>query len=231
MALKQADRVLLEGLQDTITTLVEFDIQKADIEKKLAEKIKTFELATNTQFKFNIVDGKAEFSLVDLRSDYVRTRHNTEKTMTSLKAKINGLPIDVKIKKDDTSFTNAEIVESLHELANVVSAIPEELTSESWKDWPRRPGEETENETAEPTQSAEPAEAPAAQGHTHAATPVAEAEQTENPAPVTSPQQAGTVPATAPAPQQAEPSAPVTSPQQAATSPGFPGEEIDSPLG
>ena len=105
MALRQADQLRLEGIQDTISTLVDFNIEKSAILEKIQDKISAFEADTKTQLKFTITNGKAEFSLVDLKSDFIRTRQNPDKTMTSLRAKIQGLGIEIKLKK--TVFLSA----------------------------------------------------------------------------------------------------------------------------
>lgn len=216
MALRQADRIQLDGLQDTITTLAEFDISKEAIQEKLKDKITAFENATNTQFKFTIRDKKAEFSLTDLKSDYLRTRQNPDKTMTSLRAKIFGLPFDIKIDKDGIKFSNEEIAAALGELQSLVSQSPKEFIDNPHEDWARRPGEEVftgdDDDSDMNDEGNQKSEQPLAS--------VAPSTSTEFP-----------TPNSAEAVMESTPSAPLSSEVESTEidSPEFPGDGIDSP--
>ena len=217
MALRQADQLRLEGIQDTISTLVDFNIEKSAILEKIQDKISAFEADTKTQLKFTITNGKAEFSLVDLKSDFIRTRQNPDKTMTSLRAKIQGLGIEIKIEKDGVSFSNEEVSEALGELQSIVSQMPVEMIEQPHKDWPRLPGEDVyTGDDEEPEESV-------------AVAPVAPSQDLSQPV-----SEQPTSPDTQAASVQTQSGVQHTPAVEsgAATSPvdEFPGEQLDSPI-
>lgn len=141
MALRQAEQLQLSNLNDIAVMLHELGIPEETILAKAEPKIK--ELTDTAKGKVVLKydeNGVPHFEHIDLRSDFVRTRFNTESTMLSLRAKIVGVPIDIKVKKDDEVFTNKEVASSLRELALIVEKMPVEMVPHGHDDWSREPG-------------------------------------------------------------------------------------------
>jgi hypothetical protein len=139
MALKKNEQLLIDSILQTakiVQGIVGNDISM--INEKLEEMLAGFYQETQKKLILSVDDdGKVSYRVADYKSDFVRTRTNTEKTLLSLKGKINSVPIDVKVAKDDVEFTNAEVAEALKELASIVAKMPEEMTLRGHADWPR----------------------------------------------------------------------------------------------
>ena len=142
MALKKNEQLLLDSIlqtADIIKGMVGNDINM--INEKLAEMLKGFYDESQKKLILSIDEqGAISARVADYKSDFVRTRYNTDSSMLSLKGKINGVPIDVKVVKDDVSFTNKEVAESLAELAGIVAKMPVEMSAHGHDDWPREAG-------------------------------------------------------------------------------------------
>jgi hypothetical protein len=141
MALRQAEQSQLESINQTVTILASMDLEQSQIEEKMKDMIVPLEKSANCQLVFKKDENGARFDVIELKSDFVRTRQNPDKTMTSLRAKIYGLPIEVKVKKDTEEFSNAQVAKSLLELATLVGEMPVEMLINANHNWSRTPGE------------------------------------------------------------------------------------------
>jgi hypothetical protein len=142
MALRQSEKTLLGFINETAKMLSELNIEESLIIEKLKDKVGELEQSANCKLALVEVDGIRQFNVIDLSADYVRTRfNNAEKTMLSLRAKILGLSVEVKVKKDDDVFSNKEVSKSLRELAGIVDEMPIEMLLHGQDDWSRTPGE------------------------------------------------------------------------------------------
>lgn len=142
MALKAAEKMQLDFINETAKMLGELNIEESLIIEKLKEKVSDLENSANCKLVLAVTDGVQQFNVIDLRSDFVRTRfNNAEKTQLSLRAKILGLPIDIKVKKDEDVFSNKEVVKSLRELADIVEQMPVSMLEHGQDDWSRTAGE------------------------------------------------------------------------------------------
>jgi hypothetical protein len=86
-------------------------------------------------------EGGVTFTHIDVGSYFIRTRFNGDEKMLSLRAKLTGVAIEVKVIKDGVLAINSDIADALRELADVVSAAENELAVEGKADWSRTPGE------------------------------------------------------------------------------------------
>jgi hypothetical protein len=141
MALRQAEQSQLESINQTVTILASMELEQMQIEEKMKEMIVPLEKSANCKLIFKNDEHGPRFDVIELKSDFVRTRQNPHKTMTSLRAKIYGLPIEVKIKKDTEEFSNIQVAKSLLELATLVGEMPVEMLVNANDDWSRTPGE------------------------------------------------------------------------------------------
>lgn len=142
MALKKQEQLLLDNILQTaniVKGLVGNDLGK--INEQIVALLAGFAEETKSKVVLGITeDGEITSTVIDLKSDYVRTRHNTEKTMLSLKGKLNGVPMDIKVVKDETSFTNKEVADALAELSLIVANMPVEMKEHGHDDWLRDVG-------------------------------------------------------------------------------------------
>lgn len=142
MALKKQEQLLLDNILQTaniVKGLVGNDLVK--INEQISVLLAGFAEETKSKVVLGITeDGEITSTVIDLKSDYVRTRHNTEKTMLSLKGKLNGVPMDIKVVKDETSFTNKEVADALAELSLIVANMPVEMKEHGHDDWLRDVG-------------------------------------------------------------------------------------------
>jgi len=142
MALKKNEQLLLDSILQTaniVKGLVGNDIDK------ISEHIVTMLNGFYEESKKRVIleiseDGEITAKIADFKSDFVRTRFNTDQSMLSLKGKINGVPIDVKVVKDDVSFSNKEVAASLMELSLIVAGMPVVMRDHGQDDWPRDVG-------------------------------------------------------------------------------------------
>lgn len=126
MALKQADQIRYDALVSLIQTLKNLDHDYHTILGAAAPQIKDFQEETGFGVRL-----KNDFSveLIDRRKDYLRIRNPNEQSKT-LRTKVDGVSIDVKIfKEGDYDFENATIAQSLQRLADTVKGLPAELVT------------------------------------------------------------------------------------------------------
>ncbi len=154
MSLKPAIAAKFNSLNQTAIILGNLNHEADVITAQLQPMIQEIEAEANCKLEFDASNAEAPFTLINLKDDFVRTRYNGEtKTMLALRTKIFGLPIEVKVMKLDKdgelefSATNAQVAESLIELAGIVSAMPESMLEKGHFDWARVPGE-VPNESA-----------------------------------------------------------------------------------
>jgi hypothetical protein len=128
MALKKEDKIRLDSLKKTFTMLVTNGIDEGQVLTMMGDQIDEFESITSSKLKVQFgEDPKIE--IVDLSKDFVRTRLSNEDNHV-LRAKVEGVPVDVKIfKRDDFIFTNIEIISALRILADEVESLDVELTT------------------------------------------------------------------------------------------------------
>jgi hypothetical protein len=141
MALKKHETALLDSIKMSATVIAGFVGHDAE---KIAEHMKSildeFSSQTNQKLIISYTDGVLAIDTLDLKQDFIRTRMNPDKSMTTLKAKLFGVAIDVKVAKDEASFSNEQIAESLFELAVIVKGMPVAMRSYGHDDWSRTVG-------------------------------------------------------------------------------------------
>jgi len=138
---KQGDFFLNSVLKtaEIVKGFVGNDLEKINLQ--VASILEDFAEKTGTKIVLNLSDdGQLSSTIFDLKSDYIRTRFNTDKSMLSLRSKLCGVPIDVKVVKDDVSFSNKMVADSLMELSKVVAGMPFEMNLHGQDDWLREVG-------------------------------------------------------------------------------------------
>jgi len=142
MALKKQEQLLLDSILQTaniVKKLVGNDLEK--INENVAEMLAKFHDESKLKVILEISeDGVITAKIADYKSDFVRTRSTPDEAMLSLRAKINALPIEIKIFKDGVSFANKDVAEALTELSLIVSSMPVEMVTHGQDDWPREAG-------------------------------------------------------------------------------------------
>lgn len=126
MALKQADQIRYDSLVSLIQTLKNLNHDYHTILGAVSAQITEFQEETGFGVRL-----KNDFSLelIDRRKDYLRIRNPNEQSKT-LRTKVDGVSIDVKIfKEGDYDFENSTIAQSLQRLADTVKALPSELVT------------------------------------------------------------------------------------------------------
>jgi hypothetical protein len=142
MASKKQIDILLSNILSTakiICDAVSDDV--VVINEKMKQLLEDFTTETGLSASVVKCDGGLDVMVVDLSKYYVRTRYNTDKSMLSLKGKLSGVPIDVKVAKGDEVFTNKQVADALAELSTIVAAMPIEMVAHGHDDWKRTPGE------------------------------------------------------------------------------------------
>lgn len=143
MALKQAEQVKFESVNKMVDILHSMNQTGPEIKEKVADMVTELETSANIKLELVYNEGAPSFEIIDLKSDFVRTRATTDDKMLSLKAKIFSVPIDVKIFKeaDGLNLSNSSVAKSLRELADIVDGMDKEMVAVGKFDWPRTPGE------------------------------------------------------------------------------------------
>jgi hypothetical protein len=142
VALKQAEQFALDSITEFVGILANTGQDKSQIETMLKERFTEFEQMTGMSLKLvDKADGGFDLKVNDTRRDFVRTRANTGNTMLSLRSKISGVAIDIKVIKDDERYSNGEVVSALAELQTIVAQMPVEMAVQGHADWSRTPGE------------------------------------------------------------------------------------------
>lgn len=144
MALKPAEQSRLDMLNQTAAMLAGMSLDADAIREKMDAMLSALEKDTNSKLVLVYNEGVPSFNAIDLRSDFIRTRPNTDGTMLSLRAKVVGIPLEIKVRKDADGLraSNAEVAESLLILANYVKHMPVEMVDADTADWPRDLGSE-----------------------------------------------------------------------------------------
>lgn len=145
MALNKYEKTQKNLLSTFAQKLANMGLSKEEITDSLKEQLDDF--ATESKVKLTVKvqkkeDGTSvvELAEIDLSADFIRTRHNTGKTMQSLRVKVLGLPIEIKVKKDEAVFSNEQVVSSLRMLADYVEAMPVEAKDAGSADFPLEKG-------------------------------------------------------------------------------------------
>lgn len=142
MALKRHEEIELEGIKRAASITMKYTSSLEAVKEEVKESVDQFALEANVKVSISLDEsGQLVYNLVDLKQDFVRTRPNKDVSLVSLKAKLSGVAIDVKVLKDDANFTNAEVEGALRELAEIVSGMPVEMKETVHADWSRVPGE------------------------------------------------------------------------------------------
>lgn len=141
MALKQAEQAKLEGLNQTVEVLVRLNHDQETIKEQTLSIANELEESTGCKLVLSKnSDGKLEYDAIDLKGDSLVSRFNAEKTLLSLKGKILGLPIDIKVLKSGRSYSNEQIASSLTELVRLVRAMPSEIKDLEETEWDPKTG-------------------------------------------------------------------------------------------
>lgn len=142
MALKPAEQSKLDMLNQTAAMLAGMSLDADAIREKMAQMIQSLEKDANSKLVLVYTEGVPSFNAIDLRTDFIRTRPNTDGTMLSLRAKIVGIPLEIKVRKDADGLraSNAEVAESLLFLSEYVKNMPVEMVDADTADWPRELG-------------------------------------------------------------------------------------------
>lgn len=142
MALKKHEQLMLNNITQTATMLADMDWDLPSIEDKMKDILAGFTKETGIRLIIK-QDGSGNigFDHIDTSDYYVRTRPNTDHSLLSLRAKLDGVLIDVKVIKDEMAMSNKDIATALRELAEIVALAPVELSKQGKEDWSRTPGE------------------------------------------------------------------------------------------
>lgn len=128
MALKKEDKVRLEGLQNTFAMLVSNGLHYSQIDTMMAPQLKEFESITGSKIRTHYGENH-RLEVLDLSKDFIRVRLPNEESRV-LRAKVQAVPIDVKLfKADDYDFSNEDVVSALRALADEVEGLDFELNS------------------------------------------------------------------------------------------------------
>lgn len=123
MALSKTDQVRFEGIQQTLTMLNNGGLPLEQIKAMMAPQLIEFQKVTNHKVRYVTSDKGVTFELLNLSKDFLRVR-GTEEQKT-LRAKIQGVPVDVKVfKEEDFLFSNEDVVSALRALADELEALP-----------------------------------------------------------------------------------------------------------
>jgi hypothetical protein len=129
MALKPIEAVKFNAINQTVAGLKAANLPAETILSVVSAQIADFEASTTYRVTLEqeaLPDGSF-LSLIDTRKDFIRARKSGE-AFKVLRAKIFGIPVDVKVAKDgEFSHTNAQVAATLIELAARVLALPKEV--------------------------------------------------------------------------------------------------------
>ena len=127
MALKNNAKVRFEVMNQTFGSLIANNLDLETAKGIIGAQVEEFEKETNHKINYEVNGASGKLVLLDLSKDFVRTRMQNEDNQV-LRAKLQGVPMDVKLwKRDDFEFSNEDIVSALRALANEVEAMPVEL--------------------------------------------------------------------------------------------------------
>ena len=142
MALKKHEEAIFENLKMMAKTMYQAFPSEEQLAQSMKEMLVDFENKTAVKLVPRVSEaGEVTLEQIDLKQDFVRTRFNTEKSMLSLRAKLSGIAIDVKVIKDTFRAGNKDIAQALADLSAVVQAMPVEMEKHGDDDWSRTPGE------------------------------------------------------------------------------------------
>lgn len=130
MALGKIDNVKFESLSQTLSMLLQHDTELETVKLMLAPQISDFEESSNHKVKFVTRDDESVIlEALNLSKDFVRTRKPNSETQV-LRAKIQGVGIDVKLfKEKDYIFSNEEIISALRALVDEISEVDVEFNT------------------------------------------------------------------------------------------------------
>lgn len=156
MALSKTDQVRFDGLKQTLTMLSGSGMELEQIKGMMAPQFADFQALTNQ--KVNVVETENGLSLelLNLSRDFVRVRGTED--LKTLRTKIQGVPVDVKVvKTNDYTFSNEDIVSALRALADEVEALTIEvntldITADVRKDFAVDTDDEVSIDTEESTE-------------------------------------------------------------------------------
>ena len=130
MALSKIDTVKFKSLSQTLSMLLQHETSLETAKVMLGEQISDLEDSSNHMIKFiTLDDDSVALEVLDLSKDFVRTRNPNSETQV-LRAKIQGVGIDVKLfKEGDFKFSNQEAIDAIRALAAEVEGLPFELNA------------------------------------------------------------------------------------------------------
>lgn len=136
MALKSSEQVQFDSLNQTVLILAGLGHDKDTIKSQLAPMSSKLENESGCKLILDKIEGVLQYSLLDLKGDFLSTRFNGDETMLSMKAKLLGLPIDVKIiKGDKLRASNQQVVSSLQCLIDLINKMPDDMCAAGKGDW------------------------------------------------------------------------------------------------
>lgn len=129
MPVSPIDTVKLNGLNDTVKTLMRVGINPKEIPSVMAKEILQFETATGHKlsFDFNSVSKEGVFQIVQpAKKDYIKVY--TPKQVRLLSAKIDGVTMSANLHKAGFyDHDNGKIAQALRRLADQIEAAPVRL--------------------------------------------------------------------------------------------------------
>lgn len=138
-ALKRHEVIMLDSLNAFALTLYTLGhTTESAICDALKTQIEAFESESGMRTLIkDLPDGGFYFQEVDPRNDFLRSRIAAGGAQQTLKAKLSGIQIDIKVRKDEVfEFKNKEIAKALEEYAEIVRHMPVEASIVGEDDFP-----------------------------------------------------------------------------------------------
>jgi hypothetical protein len=138
-ALKRHEVIMLDSLNAFALTLYTLGhTTESAICDALKTQIEAFEIESGMRTLIkDLPDGGFYFQEVDPRNDFLRSRIAAGGAQQTLKAKLSGIQIDIKVRKDEVfEFKNKEIAKALEEYAEIVRHMPVEASIVGEDDFP-----------------------------------------------------------------------------------------------
>lgn len=130
MNLKPIEQAKFQAITTTVSALKTASLPHEAVVNAVATQISDFESTTRYVVKIHEEAQNGEFvTLIDTKKDFIRARPSGD-TGQVLRAKVYGVPIDVKaLKTGEYSFTNAQLADALDALSVLVRKLDKEVIS------------------------------------------------------------------------------------------------------
>jgi hypothetical protein len=130
MNLKPIEQAKFQAITTTVNTLKNANLPHEAVVNAVSTQISDFETTTRYVVKIHEEAQGGEFvTLIDTKKDFIRARPSGD-TGQVLRAKVYGVPIDVKaLKTGEYSFTNAQLADALDALSVLVRKLDKEVIS------------------------------------------------------------------------------------------------------